>query len=89
MTSHVFDFVHLTWVGHGPNQAQMAGEYLMGYALCHWPLIIAHCFRIADSWHCSEQILVLLGRKLVIWHEWWLHLSILVDPGPILGHWGA
>ena len=53
------------------------------------PLIIAHCFRIADSWHCCKRILVFSGRKPVIWHDWWLHFGVLGDPGPILGHWGT
>ena len=61
----------------------------MGYALCRRPPIIAHCFRIADSWQCCKRILVFLGRKPVIWHDWWLHFGVLADPGPILGHWGA
>ena len=62
---------------------------LMGYALCRRPPIIAHCFRIADSLHCCKRVLVFLERKLVIWHDWWLHFGVLGDPGPILGHWGA
>ena len=63
--------------------------YLMGYAFCRRPPIIAHCFRIADSWHCCKRILSYLGRKLVIWHDWWLHFGVLGDPGLILCHWGA
>ena len=63
--------------------------YLMGYALCRRPPIIAHCFRIADSLHCCKRVLVFLGRRPVIWYDWWLHFGVLGDPGPILGHWGA
>ena len=63
--------------------------YLMGYALCRRPPIIAHCFRIADTWHCCKRVLIFLGRKLVIWHDWWLHFGVLEDPGLILGHWGS
>ena len=64
-------------------------DHLMGYALCRWPPIIAHCFRIADSWQCCKRILEFLGRKAVIWHDWWLHFGVLGDPGPILGDWGT
>ena len=31
----------------------------------------------------------LLGRKLVSWHNWWLHSGVLGDLGPIWGNWGA
>ena len=61
----------------------------MGYALCRRPPIIAHCFRIADSWHCCKRILAFLVRKPVIWHDWLFHFGVLGNPGPILGHWGA
>ena len=63
--------------------------YLMGYALCRRPPIIAHCFRIADSWHCRKCILASLVRKPVIWHDWLFYFGVLGNPGPILGHWGA
>ena len=53
----------------------------MGYALCRRPPIIAHCFRIADTWHCCKRVLVFLGRKPVIWHVWWLHFGVLGDLG--------
>ena len=55
--------------------------YPVGYALCRWPPIVAHCSRIADSWHCCKQILASLVRKLVIWNDWWLHFGVLGDLG--------
>ena len=58
-------------------------------SLCRQPPIIAHCFRIAYSWQCCKRILVFLGRKRVIWHDWWVHFGVLGDPGLIFGHWGA
>ena len=61
----------------------------MGYALCRRPPIIAHCFRITDSWHCCKRILAPLVPQLVMWHAQWLHFGVLGDPGVILGHWGA
>ena len=61
----------------------------MGYALCRRPPIIAHCFRIADSWLFCKRVLVYFERKPVIWDDWWLHFGVLGDPGPILGNWGV
>ena len=63
----------------------------LNYAVCsrRRPPIIVHCFRIADFWHCRKWILVFLGRKPVIWHDWWLHFGVLADLGLILGHWAA
>ena len=58
----------------------------MGYALCRRPPIIAHCCRIADSWHCCHRILASLAPRPVIWHAWWLNSGVLGDPGSILGH---
>ena len=61
----------------------------MGYALCRRPPTIAHCARIADSWHCCNRILAVLLPKPVIWHAWWLHFGVLRDLGAIPGHWGT
>ena len=36
----------------------------MGYALCRRPPIIAHCFRIAESWHCCKLVLGFLDANL-------------------------
>ena len=69
--------------------SQMHPEYLMGCALCRRPLTIAHCSKIADSWHFCKLILAFLVPKLVIWHARCLHFGVAGDPGTILGHWGA
>ena len=61
----------------------------MGYALSHQPPTIAHCFRIADSWHYCKRILAFLVRTPVIWHAWWFHFGVRGNPRTILGHWGA
>ena len=61
----------------------------MGYALCRRPPIIAHCFRIVDSWQRCKRILVFLGRKRVIWHEWWLHFGVLGGPWADFGTQGS
>ena len=52
--------------------------YLMGYALCRRPPIIAHCFRIADFWHCCKRILVF----------WDANLSFGMIGGFTLASWG-
>ena len=81
MTSHVFDFVHLTWVGHGPNQAQMAGEYLMGYTLCCWPP--DHCSLLQDC-----RFLALFQADLRIFGTQTSHLAGLVaSPQHLGGTW--
>ena len=64
-------------------------NYLMGYALCRRPPTIAHCFGIADSWHCCKWILAFFVRKPVIWHDWWLHFGVLGDPGTPIGTLGS
>ena len=47
------------WVQARPApRAGVRRIYIMGYALCRRPPIIAHCFRIADSWQCCKRILV-------------------------------
>ena len=76
-------------LAHGQFEVGLEWAYIMGYALCRRPPIIAHCFRIADSWHCCKRILAALVRKPVIWHDWLFHFGVLGNPGPILGHWGA
>ena len=51
--------------------------YLMGYAVCR-PPIIAHCFRIADSWHCCKRVLEFVGTQTCqlaylvasLWRPW-------------------
>ena len=61
----------------------------MGYALCRRPPIIAHCFRIVDSWHCCKRIFVFLRRKFVIWHDWWLHFGLPGAPWADSGTLGS
>ena len=39
---------------------------LMGYALCRRPPIIAHCFRIAETWQCCKRILASLVPRPVV-----------------------
>ena len=51
----------------------------MGYALCRRPPIIAHCFRIADSWHCCKRVLVF----------WDANLSFGMIGGFTLASWGT
>ena len=51
----------------------------MGYALCRRPPIIAHCFGIADSWHCCKRVLVF----------WDANLSFGMIGGCTLASWGT
>ena len=51
----------------------------MGYALCRRPPIIAHCCRIADSWHCCKRILSC----------WYTSLSFGMIGGFIVVSWGT
>ena len=46
--------------------------YLMGYALCRWPLPIAYCFKIVVSLHFCKQILDSWGPNC--------HLTCLLPP---------
>ena len=63
--------------------------YTDGSRLSHWPLTLAHCFKIADYWHCCTQILAFLLPELVIWHARRLHFRIPGDSETILGHQGS
>ena len=51
---------------------------LMGDAFCRRPPTIAHCSRIADSWHCCKQILA-----------WYANLSFGMLGGFTLASWGT
>ena len=65
---------------------QASASYLMGYALCRRPPIIAHCFRIADSWHCCKRVLVFFGTQT--YHLVWLVAS-LWRPGGLWADFGT
>ena len=42
------------------------------------------------SWYFwDERVLVFLGRKLVIWHDWWLHFGVLGVPWADFGTLGS
>ena len=64
-------------------------SYLMGYALCRRPPIIAHRIRIAESWHCCKRILASLVPTPVIWHVGEFNFVVLRNFGTIVGHLGA
>ena len=50
------------WSSRRISYRLLVKVYLMGYALCRRPPIIAHCFRIVDSWHCCKRIFVFLNE---------------------------
>ena len=57
--------------------AALRDLYLVGYALCRRPLTIAHCSKLAESWHYHRHIL----------HLWCLNLSLGMLSASILASW--